>query len=76
MSDSTNELRTCSRCKSTILLKYFEINRKGELYKLCNNCRNNKPIKEVKPYVKPEVIVKGCSETNSKTYDIFNIKCL
>ena len=51
MSDSTNELRTCSRCKSTILLKYFEINRKGELYKLCNNCRNNKPIKDVKPYV-------------------------
>ena len=63
MSDSTNELRTCSRCKSTILLKYFEINRKGQLYKLCNNCRNNKqvkddkPIKEVKPYVKPEVII-------------------
>ena len=39
MSDHNEELRTCSRCKSTILLKFFERNRKGELFKLCNNCR-------------------------------------
>ena len=42
MSDNANELKQCSRCHSTILLKYFEVNRKGELFKTCNNCRNNK----------------------------------
>ena len=41
MSDNANELKQCSRCNSTILLKYFEVNRKGELFKTCNNCRNN-----------------------------------
>ena len=39
MSDN-NKLRTCSRCHSTKLEKrYFGFNKKGELYKLCNNCR-------------------------------------
>ena len=33
------ELRKCSRCTSTIELKYFSINRKGEYYKCCDNCR-------------------------------------
>ena len=36
MSES---LRTCSRCHSTMLTKYFSINKKGELYKLCDKCR-------------------------------------
>ena len=36
------DLRTCSRCHSTKLEKYFSYNNKGELYKLCNNCRNKK----------------------------------
>ena len=40
MSNSANELKQCSRCNSTILLKYFEVNRKGDLFKTCNNCRN------------------------------------
>ena len=39
MSDN-NKLRTCSRCHSTKLESYFGINKKGELYKLCDNCRN------------------------------------
>ena len=39
MSDN-NKLRTCSRCHSTILESYFGINKKGELYKVCDNCRN------------------------------------
>ena len=39
MSDN-NKLRTCSRCHSTILERYFGINKKGELYKVWDNCRN------------------------------------
>ena len=34
------ELRKCSRCTSTIELKYFSISRKGDHYKCCDNCRN------------------------------------
>jgi hypothetical protein len=34
-----NNLKTCSRCHSTILLSFFEKNRQGEHYKTCNNCR-------------------------------------
>ena len=40
MSEIKPELRTCSRCHSNCTLEHFEINRKGELFKLCNNCRN------------------------------------
>ena len=40
MSEITPELKTCSRCHSTCTLEHFEMNRKGELFKLCNNCRN------------------------------------
>ena len=42
-----NSLKTCSRCHSTMLCKYFSTNKKGKLYKLCDNCRKpkqNKPI--------------------------------
>ncbi len=46
MSDSKPELKTCSRCHSKLLLQYFETNRIGELYKLCNNCRMPKTAKE------------------------------
>lgn len=35
-------LRKCSRCRSTQLEKYFSTNRKGVLYKLCDNCRGSK----------------------------------
>lgn len=37
-----NSLRTCSGCHSTKLEKYFGTNVKGELYKLCDNCRDRK----------------------------------
>ena len=33
-------LRECTRCKSTIDISYFGINRKKEPYKTCENCRN------------------------------------
>lgn len=43
------DLRKCSRCHSTKLEKYFSINVKGELYKLCDNCGSskNKSKKEI-----------------------------
>jgi aspartyl-tRNA synthetase len=37
MSDISG-LRRCSRCKCTMLLKYFSENRKGELFKTCDTC--------------------------------------
>ena len=39
MSNNANDLKQCTRCHSTILLKYFDTNRKGEYDKTCNNCR-------------------------------------
>lgn len=32
------ELKRCSGCKSTMLLEYFKINRKGEYNKTCIQC--------------------------------------
>ena len=32
-------LRTCSRCRTSKLQKYFSFNTKRHLYKLCDNCR-------------------------------------
>ena len=39
MSEVKPELRKCSRCHSTCTLEHYEKNRKGEWFKLCNNCR-------------------------------------
>ena len=39
MTQESN-LKTCSRCHSTMLLEFYDKNRKGEYYKLCNNCRH------------------------------------
>jgi hypothetical protein len=36
------ELIQCARCKSTMLVKYFSVNKKGELYKTCDNCREKR----------------------------------
>ena len=41
-------LRKCTRCKSTIDISYFGMNRKKEPYKTCDNCRN-KTNKTIKP---------------------------
>jgi recombinational DNA repair protein (RecF pathway) len=35
-----SELRKCSRCHSSKLEQYFSVKVKGELYKLCHNCRH------------------------------------
>ena len=42
------ELRKCSRCASTMELKYFLINRKGEHFKCCQNCNKKQSIKLIK----------------------------
>ena len=39
----TPELRRCSRCRSNILLSFFDKNRQGEYKKLCKNCCAKKP---------------------------------
>ena len=66
MSGSTNELKTCSRCKSTILLKHFEINRKGEYFKLCNNCRSSKHVSQHVHDYNKQVITCGCGQLVSR----------
>jgi hypothetical protein len=40
------ETKKCTRCGSTVELKYFELNRKGEPFKTCDRCRNykSKPV--------------------------------
>ena len=42
MSEIKPELKQCSRCHSNCTLEQYEKNRKGELFKLCNNCRKGK----------------------------------
>lgn len=39
-----NELRKCSRCHSTLLLSFFDKNRKGEHKRCCKNCKKNKDV--------------------------------
>jgi hypothetical protein len=39
MSADNSGLKRCSKCGCTILLKYFSENRKGELFKTCDKCR-------------------------------------
>ena len=39
------DLKKCSRCHTTKLEQYFSINTKGELYKLCDNCRMKQKMK-------------------------------
>ena len=48
MSYASKELKTCSRCHSTVLEKYFLTNRKGELYKTCDNCRSKRNTDKAK----------------------------
>ena len=46
------ELRKCSRCNSTMQLKDFSINRKGDLYKCCKNFNKKRNDWNQKPEVK------------------------
>jgi len=40
MNEVQQELRTCSGCKSEILVSYFDTNRRGDLLKTCRDCRS------------------------------------
>ena len=42
MPKKLNNLRECVRCHCTKLEKYFSTNTKGELYKTCDHCREQK----------------------------------
>ena len=58
MSVENSSVKRCSRCRCTLLIEqYFEKNRKGEYFKLCNTCRNQ--LKEV------QGICKRCGLTYS-----------
>ena len=46
------ELRKCSRCTSTIEIKYFSVNRKGEYFKTCDTCRKKRNAKQQEPHRK------------------------
>jgi hypothetical protein len=86
MSETKPELKICSRCRCEILLSYFEINRKGELFKTCNSCRSQTRKKEqVKSDVQyvmvpPEISIDSlCKEKayNEKVaeYKAYESKC-
>ena len=47
MTEKTEELIKCSRCRTSKLKSYYDINSKGKLYKTCNNCRKSKTEKIV-----------------------------
>ena len=36
----STELKKCSQCRCIMLTSYFSFNRRGELYKTCDKCRN------------------------------------
>ncbi len=41
-SDEIIKLRKCTTCRASLLVKYFELNRKDEYFKTCNTCRAKK----------------------------------
>jgi DNA polymerase III alpha subunit (gram-positive type) len=67
-------LRKCSRCKSTIDISYFGMNRKKEPYETCDNCRNkiNKTSNPTPPLSDSEN-TSTTAETTSITNDKYII---
>lgn len=75
MSES-NELKKCCRCRSSILLKYFSVNRQGKYYSSCDNCRKSKkesilPTK-VKNQIKSHIFIKCIMELLCKKQNEIN----
>ena len=74
------DLRTCSGCKSEILLEYFGMNRKGLPYKTCENCRkkSRKYNKTHKPkgnlYCPVQVRMKRTCQHCKRPYE-FDVEC-
>ena len=67
MNENKN-LRKCSRCHATKLEEYFSTNTKGELFKLCDNCRNKKQVYVKEYYDKNKDKFK---EYHERAYDKF-----
>ena len=75
MSENKN-LRKCSRCHATKLEDYFSTNTKGELFKLCDNCRNKKQVYDKDYRIENEDRIKEyrienkdrIKESNDKSY--------
>ena len=38
-NENGEQLRKCSKCRCTLLIKYFKVNRKGDYTKTCDDCR-------------------------------------
>ena len=78
------ELKQCSRCHSTVTLEHYEKNRKGEWFKLCNNCRgkgkdykdshkeeiqdNRNQYRETKHYFIHEIFECPCGSTYTRNH--------
>ena len=62
------ELRKCSRCKSLITLEHYSLNRKGEYFKCCDNCRNKSAEynREYRPKWDCEIICDHCGDRATK----------
>jgi hypothetical protein len=58
------ELIQCARCKSTMLVKYFSINKKGQLYKTCDNCREKRRKKN--PNGTKKLTIEYCREIGNE----------
>ena len=65
MNVDQNELHTCSRCHATLTTESFDYNRKGKLFRTCNNCRSTK--KEAHKYhCKCGSVIKWCNKNIDK----------
>ena len=60
-------LQKCSRCKSTIDISFFGMNRKKEPYKTCDNCRSKN--KTTKPVSSDDSVSTTTSEHSEKPVD-------
>ena len=84
MSEVKPELKQCSRCHSNCTLEHYEKNRKGEWFKLCNNCRgkgkdykdghkneikdNRQQYRETKHYFIHEISECPCGSTYTRNH--------
>ena len=70
------ELRKCSRCKSLITLEHYSLNRKGEYFKCCDNCRNKSAEynREYRPKWDCEIICDHCGDRTTKNCKSINTR--
>ena len=63
-----NRLKKCSRCHSEILLIHFGMNRKGAMYKTCNNCRDKDKQRNKEYYENNKEKIKEYYVNNKQAY--------